>query len=144
MKGDAYRSVPSTRCASCRASTDASDAFLSSRGPVCAACHRRDAQTVRERDRRRTTSGDARMNSVFAVGAASMLAVVAFFTPDGMVAGRVFGICGLSAVALVLCALRSWRSGTDVPHGRLARAVVVASVLLGAISAFTIVQRVGG
>lgn len=83
------------------------------------------------------------MNGVFALGAASMLAVVAFFTPDGMVAGRVFGICGLSLVALLVCALRSWRFGTDAPHARLSRAVVVASVFLGAISAITIVQRLG-
>jgi hypothetical protein len=143
MKHDADRSPPPPRCASCGGSTDPSDAFLSSRGSVCAACHRRDAQTVRARDRRTSTSSDARMNGVFALGAASMLAVVAFFRPDGMADGRVFGICGLSLVALVVCALRSWRSGADAPHGRVSRAVVVASVLLGAISAWAIVQRLG-
>lgn len=83
------------------------------------------------------------MNGVFALGAASMIAVVAFFTPDGMVPGRVFGICGLSVVALVVCALRSWRFGTSARHGMLSRALVVASVVLGMSGAVVIVQRLG-
>ena len=84
------------------------------------------------------------MNGVFALAAAAMLAVVAFFAPDGMAPARVFGICGLSIVALVVCALRSWRFGTAARHGVLARSLVVASVVLGVASAFVIVQRLGG
>lgn len=144
MNDDAYRAPLPARCAACGAPTDPSNAFLSSRGPVCAACHRRDAQTVCEHERERTTGGDAMMNGVFALGAAAMIAVVAFFTPAGMVPGRIFGICGLSMVALAACALRSWRFGTGGRHGMTARVVVGVGVGVGAISAFEIVRRLVG
>jgi hypothetical protein len=143
MKEDSYRSAPPTRCASCGVTFDRDDAFLSSQGPVCAACHKRDAQTIRERDRGRASSTDALMNGVFALGAAAMIAVVAFVTPDGMVPARVFGICGLSVVALVVCALRSWRLGAGSQRAVIGRILVVVGVIAGAISAIEIVDRFG-
>jgi hypothetical protein len=141
MEKPSYRSAVSTRCASCGVTFDPDDSFLSSAGPVCASCHRRDVQTVRERDRQRTTRTEALLNGVFALSAAAMLSVVAFFTPEGMVPARVIGIGGLSVVALVVCALRAWRFGKTAAHATIGRVMVAVGVLLGTISAITIALR---
>lgn len=144
MSKPSYRSAEPTRCASCGAASAPDDAFLSSAGPVCAACHRRDAQLVRERDRGRANSTEALLNGGFALAAAAMLSVVAFFAPDGLLPVRALGICGLSVLALVVCALRSWRFGAASTSSRIGRALVAVSVAIGAVSAFEIVQRLVG
>ncbi len=135
MRGTAYRTGRES-CASCGAPLASADAYLSSNGPVCPACHKAAAAAERTRNQAAEANTSALLGGIFAA-----LAGITLFSTGLLLPYLVLRPCLIAVFAIVIAVARVPRMRTTAAHGTLGKRLVKLGAVAGAIGAIGIVFR---
>src|SRR5262245_48994882 len=100
--------MPEPGCAVCGVALTRDDAYLSSAGAVCDACHKRDAVAQRHRNASRETNVEALLGGIFATASGAGLGLVGLFSDVVPIK-----LCLLCAVVVVIAYGRVFKLSTE-------------------------------
>jgi len=129
-----YRSAEG--CAACGVPLVAGDALLSSRGPVCEACHKAESAAERERNVLRESNTSALLGGIF-----STLAGVALLMMGVIATELPLRICVIAITVVVGAVARVRGMRTSAVHGTIGKRLVGLGAVLGAIGVVAIFVR---